>query len=94
MAQRKSEEQALATLLEDIRSGVQNGGAGEALHGMEKRLATAQNWVVTPPTVKDAQFKIAPRPRRPSGGTGPSRHRPLRSFIEMWGTHRRATTLL
>ena len=71
IAQRKGEEATLSALLEDIRTKVQGGENAESLHGLEKKLAAAQNWVVTPPSVKDAQFKVHAAPTSPIGWDGP-----------------------
>ena len=54
------EEETLAALLADIRTSVEGGGSPSELHSLEKKLAAAQNWVVTPPSVKDQQFKVHP----------------------------------
>ena len=49
----------------------------DSLHSLEKRLASAQNWVVTPPSVKDAQFKVAAAPTSPIGWDGPEAFSPV-----------------
>ena len=51
---------------------------GDEMHGLEKKLAAAQNWVVTPPSVHDQQFKVAAAPTSPIGWDGPETFSPIR----------------
>lgn len=51
--QRQSQERELSALLGEIRGRVATGEQHtdrEGTHGLEKRLAAAQNWMVSPPT--------------------------------------------
>ena len=56
MSDRKQKETEVATLLEEIRERVQNGEPRDSIHGLEKRLAKAQNWVCAPPTAESKMF--------------------------------------
>jgi len=74
--QRKSEERQLETLLGEIRAGVSGGAPGDELHRLEKKLAASQNWVITPPSVKDGQFTVSAAPTSPLGWDGPETFSP------------------
>lgn len=77
ISRRKSEEQTLSALLSDMRAGVQGGESRDALHGLEKKLAGAQNWVVTPPSSKDPIFAKEAAPTSPLGWDGPESANPM-----------------
>lgn len=63
--ERRAQERELAALLGEIRGRVATGEAAsdrDGTHGLEKRLAAAQNWLVAPPTANT----IAKGPGSPS----------------------------
>jgi len=68
LAVRHENEHTIAALLEEIRARVGNGEGTtdrQGLHGLEKQLASAQNWIVSPPTANATRWKQASMPPSP-----------------------------
>ena len=93
MSDRKQKEAEVAALLEAIRERVQNGEArDESMHGLEKRLAKAQNWVCAPPTAESKMCVPHPLPQPPEASfldvkTHPHRHLSLGAPALPLGPH-------